>query len=410
MSPNRPVTKPSKLWSGIFLALISICLTLFALEILVRLLAPPYPVDTGKIFSCDPTLGWTGAPDFQDIFEDDNFRQALSFNALGMHDTDHAWAKPANTFRMLMLGDSFVQAIQVNETETAHQVLEDRLNAASPGQNFEVISSGVVNWGTNQQLVYYREQGRRFEPDLVILMLYLGNDFQDNLPGNVMTIDGFNCYAPYFALCESEFYPTSLTYAPGFSRMGDVCSPLQRWIINGAGQSYQISRLYRQIEPLIVARYPREEFGKDFPLDFAALYLPDEEPALRRAYQLTEATIAQLRQEVEADGARFAVALISPWPVIRLQMLTPAEQAVFLKDNPQFTQAQIDRPNQRMIEFLTAQNIPFIDLTQPMIAYSSARGRVPLYIIGEGHWTAEGNQVAGNLVADWLAREALLAK
>jgi hypothetical protein len=71
-----------------------------------------------------------------------------------------------------MLGDSFVQASQVNEAESSHQLLEDLLNRDNPGQKFEVISGGVAAWGTGQQLMYYRAEGRQYRPDLVLLMVY----------------------------------------------------------------------------------------------------------------------------------------------------------------------------------------------------------------------------------------------
>jgi hypothetical protein len=37
-----------------------------------------------------------------------------------------------------------------------------------------------------------------------------------------------------------------------------------------------------------------------------------------------------------------------------------------------------------------------------MIEYSAAKARVPLYFVGEGHWTVEGNRIAGNTLAQWL--------
>jgi lysophospholipase L1-like esterase len=390
---------------GILLVIVSVCITLLSLEIIVRLLATPYPPDIGHIFACHNSLGWIGAPNFAGMFEDGNFRQELNFNSLGMHDTEHSRNRTSDTFRILLLGDSFVHAIQVGEAATAHQILENRLNEADrPGEekSFEVISSGVVNWGTNQELIYYREQGRQFQPNLVVLMFYIGNDFQDNLPGNVMTVNGFNCYAPYFALCDGNLNPTPLTYAPGISRLENNCAPIRRSLINGMGKLYQHSRLYRQIEPLIVANRPRQQFGQDYPLAFTALYLPNEEAELAQAHQLTQATIAQLQQEVEADGAQFVAVLISPWPIIQLGLLSPAEQEIFLTDNPLFAQAQANRPNQRMTQFLKSHNIPFIDLTNPMIEYAATHDRIPLYIIGEGHWTAEGNQVVADILAEWL--------
>lgn len=399
--PESKKPRRKKIIGGLLLATLSVCLTLFLLEIAVRLLPPPYPPGTGAIYACNKTLGWIGKPNFHEIFEDANFRQELTFNSLGMYDTEHSLAKPDNTFRILFLGDSFVHAIQVEEAATAHQVLENKLNEQGTN-SFEVISSGVINWGTNQELVYYREQGRQFQPNLVLLMVYLGNDLQDNLPGNVMTVNGFNCYAPYFTLCDGDLAPSPLTYAPGVSKIEDNCAPSRWFLINSIGKLYQHSRLYQQLEPLIVANRPRQGFGKNYPLAFAALYLPNEEPELVQAYQITQATITQLRQEVEADDAQFAVALISPWPIIQIGLLSPAEQEFFLKENPQFSDAEPDRPNRRMAEFLTHQEIPFIDLTQPMLNYSAAHNRVPLYIIGEGHWTEEGNQVAAQVLAEWL--------
>ena len=407
---TSPTSFRKKTIGAFLIVIMSVCVTLFLLEIVVRLLPPPYPTDTGAIFACDNALGWIGKPNFQGTLENSSFKQELAFNSLGMHDAEHSPDKSPDTFRILFLGDSFVHAVQVAESATAHQVLENQLNEVEglDGQSFEIISSGVVNWGTNQELVYYREQGREFQPDIVLLMVYLGNDFQDNLPGNVMTINGFNCYSPYFALCDGVLNPSQLTYAPGISKIENNCTPLRRTLINGAGKLYQYSRLYQQLEPLIVANRPRQVFGKTYPLAFTALYLPNEEAELEQAYQITQAIIAQLRQEVEADGAQFSVALISPWPIIQISMLSPEEQKLFLKDNPQFSNAQADRPNRRMAEFLNNQQIPFVDLTQPLIEYSASHNRIPLYIIGEGHWNTEGNQVVADVLAEWLKTQFLL--
>jgi hypothetical protein len=202
-------------------------------------------------------------------------------------------------------------------------------------------------------------------------------------------------------MCDGRLISTPLTYAPGVSRLQDHCSPVQRLAVNELGKLYQQSRLYQQLEPLIAANQARQEFGRAYPSAFSALYLAGTEAELEQAWQITQALIAQLRQEVEADGAQFAVALISPEIVVRLALLSPAEQAVFLRDNPNFSEAQLDRPNIRLATFLQQQNISFIDLTGPMVEYVAATGS-PLYIIGEGHWTVEGNRAAADILARWL--------
>jgi hypothetical protein len=386
------------------LALIGICVSLLMLELAARFLSTPYDQNTGPIFMCDNRLGWIGRPNFQGILETSVFQRELRFNSLGMHDTEHPADNPADTFRIMMLGDSYVHAVQVDEANTAHQILENYLNeqGKTEQQHFEVVSSGVVNWGTNQQLIYYREQGRFFEPDLVILMFFFGNDLMDNLPGNALTIDGINCYAPYFALCNGSLSPKPLAYAPGISRMQNNCSPVRRLLINTMGTLYQHSRLYQQLEPLIIANLPRQQFGNNFVVPYSALYVPAVEAEQEQAWQITQATITRLQQEVTADGAQFAVALISPEIIVRLALLSPAELEIFLRDNPKFVEAQIDRPNQRMAEFLIRQDIPFIDLTTPMINHQTANG-TPLYLHGDYHWTVEGNHVVGETLAEWLA-------
>ena len=388
---------------GVSLSLVSIGLVLFLLELGVRLLPPPYPADTGRLFACQPALGWTGRPNFAGEFQNDLFQQTLHFNSLGMHDTEHTVAKPPDTFRILMLGDSFVHAVQVDEAATAHQLLEDQLNRVElpAGDKVEVISAGVTNWGTNQQLIFYRDQGRQFSPDVVLLMAYLGNDLLDNLPGNVLTIDGVNCYAPYLAVCGDTLNPNPLAYAPGLNDSPHDCSAGKRGLVSAVGWLYQHSRLYQQIEPLIVAAKPRRQFGQAYDSPFSALYLPNDEIELEEAWQVTLATIAQLRDEVEANGSQFAVALISPEIVVRLATLSPAEQQIFLRDNPAFAEAQADRPNVRLAQFFNDQAIPFLDLTPPMVEHLRADG-APLYITGEWHWTVEGNRVAAEALAEWL--------
>jgi hypothetical protein len=153
-------------------------------------------IDQDLIFECSSNSGWIGRPYYEGILELPGSRASVNLNSRGMHDTEHLTGEVTDSFRVLMLGDSFVHAVQVNEDATSHQVLEHYLNQRkiNPSKHYEVISSAVSGWGTGQQLVHYREQGRHFHPDVVLLMFYIGNDFQDNLPGHVSTIGGFSYY------------------------------------------------------------------------------------------------------------------------------------------------------------------------------------------------------------------------
>ena len=105
-----------------------------AILILVDLLLPhifvPDPKDQ-EFYVPNNALGWMGTPYFEGELKDPEFRQQVKFNSLGMYDTEHTLEKPANTFRILILGDSFVQAIHVAESETSHQVLENNVGISA---------------------------------------------------------------------------------------------------------------------------------------------------------------------------------------------------------------------------------------------------------------------------------------
>lgn len=403
------------------LVLISVGVTIAGVEFAARLLPPPYDADEGvnvtfndqanDILTCGNNFGWAGTPNFQGVMELAESRVNLTLNSRGHHDTDHSIQKESDTFRILMLGDSFVHAIQVDETATNHQVLEDYLNQSRADSStwIEVISGGVTGWGTGQEIIYYREQGRRYQADLVLLMLFIGNDFENNLPGHVLTIQGANCYAPYFALCNDQVNPEPLPYAPGISDLQNNCSTSRRLLITAMGTLYQKSHLYQQLEPLIISNRPRQVFGQSYPNPFWALYLPNDEVALKQAWPVTLGLINHLQQEVEADGAQFAVAFF-PWSaIIQLSLLTPAEQAALLSQTPEFAGIEADRPNRRLVTFFTEHNIPFIDLTAPLIEHQSSQA-APLHFVGDSHWTGEGNRFVAETLANWLTQSSLLSQ
>ncbi|MBN1995714.1 MAG: SGNH/GDSL hydrolase family protein [Anaerolineae bacterium] len=381
---------------------------------------PPYNYDENSVdvlalnyLTCDPKLGWTGRPDFHGSIESPVFRQHVTFNSLGMYDTEHPLEKMPQTFRILLLGDSFVQAFQVEEIATMHKVLENYLNNQDHENSlrFEVLSSGIIGWGTGQQLIYYREKGRYFQPDLVLLAFFIGNDFQNNLPGNTATVKGINCYAPYFAWCGEYLNPNPLIYVPGLSNnLHNNCLAGWRAAIKTMGALYRHSRLYQQLDPFIVARYPPPAFGANYFTPLYTLYAPDDEiEELEYAWQVTLATIGQLQHETMLDDIRFTVAVISPDEMFELKTLPPFVQEKFFQENPYLSQANINRPNQRLTEFFSSQDIPYIDLLEPILEEQMAND-LPFYLEGDRHWTVEGNRAVAKILADWLTENELVAK
>ncbi|MFQ5666140.1 MAG: hypothetical protein ACE5I7_06865 [Candidatus Binatia bacterium] len=97
-------------------------------------------------------------------------------NALGMRDRPHARRKAPGTFRILFLGDSFIEGHGVRLRETIVSRLEASLNRPSRAQNIEILNAGVFGYSPILEYLYLREIFDSVEPDLVIVGFFLGND------------------------------------------------------------------------------------------------------------------------------------------------------------------------------------------------------------------------------------------
>ena len=384
-----------KVFQNIFIALAGVLVALILLEIGARFLPPPYD-DLGETADvCSNQVGWRGRPFFETTVQTDDYVHDLTLNSAGMHDEEHPESKPDDTFRILVLGDSFMRAHQVREEETSHQVLEDLLNKNNNPQLFEVISAGVDAWGTGQELLYYRTEGRLHHPDLVILMLYLGNDIDDNLPGRGRTLNGRNCYAPFFVLCGDKLDASPWLYAPGVRPPTGEC-PLGRKILsNVLGKIYQTSRLYSQIEPLFVSSRPPEVSALE--------YYAQEEELFDYGLQLAVELVKQLDDEVKRDGAEFMTVIISPASLVDFTRMDANEREAVYESLPFMRQAeQIDPPNQYLTEVLSDEGIRTLDLLLPFVAYLDETGE-PLYFEYDKHWNAVGNRLAAEKMYSWLS-------
>jgi len=108
----------------------------------------------------------------------------LKINSAGFRDREHSKSKPAGTFRIAVLGDSYAEARQVSMEATFWSIMEKRLAACANlnGKRIEVLNFGVSGYGTAQELIMLRREVWAYSPDLVLLAFSTGNDIRDNSP------------------------------------------------------------------------------------------------------------------------------------------------------------------------------------------------------------------------------------
>ena len=162
------------------LAFLGIVLAFLVIELAARVFGIR---GDASFFTRDPVLGWALRPGAEgwNVSEGEAY---VRINQEGRRDEHESLPKPSNVFRVAVLGDSMVEARQVDMQETFTSLLDDQLvSCVSPKKTaVETFNFGVGGYGTSQELLMLRTRVWTTDPDLVVLAAYLGNDLHDNHP------------------------------------------------------------------------------------------------------------------------------------------------------------------------------------------------------------------------------------
>lgn len=145
--------------------------TLLALESGARIYAHATHQSRGMTF--DPELGWRPLPRVRKLGGGWGVTRPASTNSHGWRDAERTFEKKPGIRRIAAIGDSFTFGTGVDDGER----FTDLIQAAGPG--LEVINLGVTGYGTDQELRVLEIEGTRYNPDVVLLIAYAGNDLGD---------------------------------------------------------------------------------------------------------------------------------------------------------------------------------------------------------------------------------------
>jgi hypothetical protein len=263
-----------------------------------------------------------------------------------------------------------VLAVQVEAAETFCARLENRLNARrDPGSpRYRVINAGVQGYGPIEELHFFERTVRRFEPDVVVLALYVANDAMEaaDRAGAVLS-----------AAADASPEPTSAAVEKAVQRPSRYPLWLRR--ITRRSMLTQIVRL--RVNALT------ERFGQARPIDRAlTVYLPDVTPDVARGLAATREAVRRISNLAATQRAPTVVVLLPARFQLDDEDYGKLRAVVAEAGQPLVR----DLASDRFAEALAPLNLPTWNAL-PALRGSPERKRI--FFQGTAHLTVTGHQV-----------------
>ena len=392
--------------------LIALCFSVILAEILVRIFFSE--VDASKWFGqnrnyykYDEVLGWKIIPNLNKQRVTAGYPPVVyRTNSRSIRGGEYTYGKPDNESRILFLGDSFTEGYMVEFQEMFSEVMENKLNKIGNDKYFESINTGTIGWSTDQELLYFQREGKKYNPDRTILM------FCENDIAYVNQRKDYSMnYKPMFKIKDGELVLTNvpvpkpdifLIHEPLRSKKKSVIESLRSWFDS---HSILYKLVKKRIKNTYTLREPAAKSNKTdnkllLPLDFQVWEKKYNED-VHKSWKTVEALILKLQEETSSIGSKLVVFYI------------PSEASIYreewrkLKRKYGFTDKDWT-PDQAGIvleKICKKNNIDFINPTEVFKAKADEleKDAKRLYNSVDHHWTVEGNELTGNILADFIA-------
>lgn len=397
--------------TNVILMLGSFAVSLLVAEVALRVHEPMNARSSQDFRIPDPTYGWVLEPGASYVNGRADTVHSVTYNARGFRDVDHTLGKPDGRFRVLVLGDSFMEGYSVAHEDSFHRRL--RARAAEAEWDIEVINLGVGGYGTLQEYLVLRDEGWLYEPDLVLLAFYASNDVRNNSLDlePMQKHGGLKAHArPFLEPGGPEDWDVTQIDFEGIRRRFERSLAERTRFPQSLANHSALARLARRASesterPWPLATEDRQERQRLRELADVGEYHCVEPPEFTVAWKTTERILARMKREADQRGVPLVVFSVpTDFEVSRAaaeaklaELHLPADLCL---DSPPSTR--------RLAEILERLGIAFVDLLEPFRRIGHDGG-TPLFGRVDTHWIAPGHDLAAQHVLErLLARRELV--
>lgn len=369
----------------------------------------------------DALLGWKKIPKVTGKYVTTEYSITEKINSKGIRGPEYSYEKRNDEYRILILGDSFAEGYSVEFPEVFSEVLKMRLNKSHGTKHYEVINAGTAGYGTDQELLLFQAEGKKYHPDLTILMFH-DNDFWYNNQArywrgdkplfqldnhNTLRLTNIPLPKPVpinnKAVSSSPAHENSSFWKYPFSYIKNSLSQhskLYRLVHDRLNNMPLMEKLFHKLKsPMDYSHSEKINRYRQIPAEFK-IYYKQYTPELSTALKITEALLVQLKQETASCGSDFIIFYVPTQMSVYSDMWDTFKNQYNLSNNAM--SLKITRTN-----LLTICSNYTISCLDPLEAFKTEASKQSpsdkrLYFHLDGHWTPAGHNLAGELLATYL--------
>ena len=361
-----------------FAVLLGVALALAIIEVSLRV------VGWGFLHSSqnDSLLGYSNAP-FVEGFQGQEGRAYVRFNNAGMRDDRSVgFTKAEDEYRIVILGDSFMEARQVSFRESFCWLLEKNLQRDHPeiSKRIRILNFGCYGYGTAQEYLLLENRVWAYDPDMVLLAFFNGNDVRDNHPD----LRGFD-YVPFVKFDEAGNPVTDCGFLQSarYLSRASLASQVAIAFVRHSRVLQYFRLIYHRIRAALTEA------------DLAATIEDGHEivsrlPSWSEAWNWTEKLLLLMNRSCHMRSVPFGVFVIGGGASER-GLQSTSKTTMFDMES-------------RLARLFTEEEIPYFLLGSAMSKIEQRKGICfHGFPNGGGHWNERGHSVASALVTNWVS-------
>ncbi len=341
-------------------------------EILIRVVAPQQLiVKRPDIWKSVDGLGWTHRSNIRTTVNTGEGAVSVYTDSSGFRVGEHGPIQGDR--RILIIGDSFLEAFQVEYEQTIPAFLENRLPEMI-GSSVAVVNTAVGGWGPPQYLAQARLVLAKEDFDLVLVFLFLGNDIVASRPASIPP------------RVPKEVHPIRLPRSLRFNEIVDALL-------------YPINDILEVRSHLFILFKTQAEVAL-MRLGLTAAYFPLvllREQAGSDRWSVT----ADISEEIASLAAERGIPILFVLLPTSLQVEKETLERYAAGMEIDLASVDLDQPNRLMAKELGARGLELIDVL-PELRAAHQRGEV-LYGDVDRHFSAAGHRATARVIKPAVA-------